>query len=182
MASDPASDAVAALRAPDARVDTRRRVEAPRLPGIYAWWSRSPSLLGIAGTQHGDTYVYYVGITSARNGLKGRLRQHVQGPLGNSTLRRALVALGATGAQPFRTAAGRLALTKDEELALTVWMAAELEVSWYATNKPRLIEAGVIAALAPPLNVQHNSVHQSWPAVSGARRAMASRTSSKVDQ
>lgn len=180
MGGDTVAEAVAALCAPDARVGTSRRAEAPRSPGIYAWWSRSPTLLGITGTQHGDSYLYYVGITAAQRGLKGRLRQHVQGPLKGSTLRRALVALGATGARPSRTTAGELALTKDEELALTEWIASTLETSWHATATPGVIEADVIAQLRPPLNIQQNRAHESWVTVSGARRAMASPTSQKI--
>lgn len=175
MTGDPVSDAVAALCAPAARVSTSRRAEAPRAPGIYAWWSTEPNLLGIPGTPLGGSFLYYVGITKSARSLRSRLAKHATGKARSSTLRLTLAALGAVLTTPLSAGGSKVSLAPGAETELTPWIANHLEVSWFACDEPGPIEATIIGEMRPPLNIEHNKSHPMCATVGAARAAFRSR-------
>jgi hypothetical protein len=170
-----ATAAIVALCAPTRRVTPDRVVEAPRAAGIYAWWSSEPELLGIPGTPLADSFLYYVGITKSKRDLRKRLSAHTTGKARSSTLRLTLTSLGAVEATPLDAGRGKVRLPADAEAALTGWIAAHLQVSWVATDDPGDIEAEVIAAMLPPLNLEHNSSHPKYGRVKAARAEFRAR-------
>ena len=139
----------------------------PSAPGFYAWWLTDASALpGVPLPSHRPPWLLYVGIApsraTSRATVRSRvLRQHVGGNLAASTFRRSLAALlwRTQGWTPYRTARGKLRFTSQDNAALTVWQRENLMLSWALTDKPWLSEANVIAALKPPLNVDHNAAH-----------------------
>lgn len=157
------------------RVSPGRVVEAPRAPGIYAWWSSAPELLGIRGTPLAGAFLYYVGITKSKRDLRKRLTTHSTGKARSSTLRLTLASLGAVETTPLDAGRGKVRLPADAEAALTAWIAAHLQVSWVATDDPGDIEAEVIAAMLPPLNLEHNSSHPMSGSVKVARAEFRAR-------
>jgi hypothetical protein len=78
-----------------------------------------------------------------------------------STLRRALAAFlwQLEGWTPTITPDGRPTLDAASESLLTSWMRERLAVTWAVHEQPWNLEAAVITALAPPLNVAMNAAH-----------------------
>ena len=146
-------------------------LQAPKEPGVYAWWSTNAQLLGLEGVPVGDLWLYYIGKTGSRKGLRGRLSTHRKGPVRSSTLRRTLIALQATPAQPGLTPQGKLKLTRPEEAALQAWIDSHLLVSWASTSEFGEVEDTLISTLKPPLNVKGNRASPHSAQVAGARRA-----------
>ena len=66
----------------------------PRESGLYAWWAPPRTLPGVPGPAHPSVdglELLYIGLAG---NLRTRVgRNHLRGPTGSSTLRRALVAL-----------------------------------------------------------------------------------------
>ncbi|MGH3566170.1 MAG: GIY-YIG nuclease family protein [Pseudonocardia sp.] len=132
------------------------RARVPRSSGIYAWWARRAVLATVAGPAHPalpDIELLYVGIATD---LRSRLASNHLGRTGSSTLRRTLAGL-LLDEQRYRTrwTTDRVVLVDVDELRLTEWMQAHLQVSWCEHRSPRVIEAQVIRVLRPPLNVDH---------------------------
>lgn len=145
---------------------------APSRPGVYAWWGR-PDLLPVAGGRtlpgRDDLAVLYVGVGADLHArIAGR---HLRGSTGSSTLRLTLASLLRIdeGFETRRTS--RVVLTPDGESRLTEWMHQHVQVTWRETAAFDDVEPGVIAALAPPLNLDHNAGHPARPAVQAARAA-----------
>lgn len=167
--------AVERLCDPARRVAPSRVVEAPKAPGLYAWWSTEPELLGIPGTPLADSFLYYVGTTKTKRDLRKRLVTHAAGKARSSTVRFTLAALGAVLTTPLDAGRGKVRLETDEEAELTTWIAEHFGVSWSESDNPGDIEASVIGALKPPLNLDHNSSHPMYATVKAARAAFRAR-------
>lgn len=161
--------AVDALCDPALRVEPARVIEAPRAPGIYTWWSSKPELLGIPGTPLAGSFLYYVGITKSERNLRKRLSTHTTGKARSSTLRLTLASLGAVHTTPLNAGRSKVRLEPDAEAALTEWIAGHLQVNWVETDRPGDMEAAVIGALSPPLNLEHNASHPMYSTVKKAR-------------
>ncbi len=174
---DPASAGVAieALLDPASRVSPGRATEAPRAPGIYAWWSSEPQLLGVPGTPLAGSFLFYVGITKKKRDLRKRLSTHTTGSARSSTVRLSLASLGAVQTTPLDAGRGKVRLAADAEAELTVWIADHLHVSWFETDRPGDVEAAVIGALRPPLNLEHNASHPMYATVKAARATFRAR-------
>lgn len=96
----------------------------------------------------------YVGLATK---LRARLASNHLRRSGSSTLRRTLAGL-LLNEQEYRTRwTDRVVLVDDDEARLTEWMGENLRVSWCEHPSPRDVEAHVIRALRPPLNVDHAS-------------------------
>lgn len=54
-------------------------------------------------------------------------------------------------------------------MALSVWQRDHLHVQWVEVPEPWRVEAAVIAAMRPPLNRDHNSLHPFYDDVGVAR-------------
>ncbi|WP_422785714.1 GIY-YIG nuclease family protein [Pseudonocardia spirodelae] len=146
----------------DALIDNPVRTEdvrilAPSAPGIYAWWAPPAILPGLPGLPHPavpDLRLLYVGLATK---LRARLASNHLRRSGSSTLRRTLAGL-LLDEQEYRTRwTDRVVLVDDDEARLTEWMGENLRVSWCEHPSPRDVEADVIRALRPPLNVDHAS-------------------------
>lgn len=148
---------------------------APRGAGIYSWWSHHAELLGIPGTRHGASYLYYVGIASDRSGLRRRLTTHATRRVRSSTLRLTLAALGAVDCSPRLDGRGRVTLDRSSETELSAWIAQNLWPAWLELDDPHQVERDVIQTLAPPLNLDGNASHPSYAAVKAARSAFKAR-------
>lgn len=145
----------------------------PRGPGLYAWWAPPGSLPGITGPAHpsvSDLELLYVGIaTDLRQRVIGK---HLRRGTGGSTLRRSLAALLAdTEHLRTRWTSTRVVLVSDDEQRLTAWMRDTLQLTWCEHPHPRQAEPAVIAALRPPLNLDHNANNASYALVKTARAA-----------
>jgi hypothetical protein len=103
----------------------------------------------------------YVGI--APNGpkssrtLRDRIRNHIQGSIGSSTLRRTLASLlaGPLNLRFGRTAGGRAVISADCERRLTEWLDKEARISWLICDRPWETERQILVG-GPrlPLNIQ----------------------------
>lgn len=135
----------------------------PGSPGIYGWWFRSfPPDVPEEGTlRSGLGHLLYVGI--APNGpkssrtLRHRLRDHIHGPIGSSTLRRTLASVLATSLDLkfTQTAANRASMSAEDDRRLTEWMSREAMVTWLVCDRPWEVERHILAS-GPrlPLNIQ----------------------------
>ena len=153
-----------------ARAD--RGATIPDEPGLYAWWRRSSEILpAVPAAQPVSTDdaalvagLLYVGISPSRTGggarLRSRLRQHLEGQIGSSTVRRTLAALlwQELGLRP-RWASTRPGLSKDDQATLSAWQDEHLRVSWIPHPAPWAVEHDVIARFGPPLNLAGNTRH-----------------------
>ena len=129
--------------------------KAPAAPGLYAWWAPPAILPELAGPAHPtvpDLRLLYVGLATK---LRARLASNHLRRSGSSTLRRTLAGL-PLDEQGYRTRwTDRVVLVDEDEARLTTWMNSKLRVSWCEHSTPRDVEAAVIRALHPPLNVDH---------------------------
>ncbi|WFG43122.1 GIY-YIG nuclease family protein [Pseudonocardia alni] len=133
------------------------RTKVPSAPGLYAWWAPPAILPDLPGRLHPtvpDLRLIYVGLATK---LRSRIASNHLRRSGSSTLRRTLAGL-LLDEQDYRTRwTDRVVLVDDDEDRLTEWMASKLRVSWCEYPTPRDVEADVIRALHPPLNVDHAS-------------------------
>jgi predicted GIY-YIG superfamily endonuclease len=160
------------LCGPPAHVDDVG-VLLPRAPGLYAWWAPAGVLPAVAGPAHpgtGELELLYIGL--ARD-LRARVaRNHVRGPTGSSTLRRALVALlMSSEGYTTRWTRTRVVPIDGDETRLSEWVRQHLRVTWAEHPEPRAVEAAVIAELGPPLNQAHNEAHPLHGVIAAARAA-----------
>lgn len=131
--------------------------QAPREPGIYAWWAPPAVLPAMPGPAHPDApglRLLYVGLATT---LRSRLGRNHMRRSGSSTLRRTLAGL-LLDDEGYRTRwTDRVVLVDEDEARLTDWMTTNLRVSWCVHPRPRRVEGDVIRLLGPPLNVDHAS-------------------------
>lgn len=152
--------------------------------GLYSWWSRDGALLNVPTASHSEARGFglaYVGIgpASGTSGetLRSRLiGKHLDGNTGSSTFRLTLAShlLDVLGLRP-RATVKKVVLDGDDNRALTSWMVENLRVCWTADPAPWEIEAEVVRALRPPLNIHHNRDHPYTPVNSALRVAFKAR-------
>jgi hypothetical protein len=171
-------EVVAAVRAVPQRSVGEARSIAPEEAGFYSWWADPVSLPPeVPRDLHPDTgrALLYVGISPASPTSKGnlarRLRVHTMGAIGSSTFRRGLAALlyEDFGWRPI-WASTRPGLTNRDLTILNDWQAENLAAQWYVCGEPWTIESAVIASMAPPMNLDHNHAHPSYPAMFARRQ------------
>jgi hypothetical protein len=149
----------------------------PAEPGLYAWWAPAGAVPGIAGPPHPSAglELLYVGLArsggAARSTLRSRVvGNHIRGTTGQSTLRRSLASLLGER-EGWRTRwTTRPVLVNADELRLSEWMAARLQLTWAVHPAPWTVEDDVIEALQPPLNQAANRGHPLYEHVRAARR------------
>jgi len=99
-------------------------------------------------------------------------RNHLRGPTGSSTLRRALVALlMPSEGYTTRWTTDRVVPVEADEHRLSAWMREHLRVTWAQHPKPDEVESAVITELGPPLNQMHNKAHPLHAMIAAARAA-----------
>lgn len=154
----------------------------PPEPGLYAWWGTRDALPQVPPqyVADADAWLLYVGIAPSRPGSRQTLRgricgNHLRGNVGSSTLRLSLAALLWQQEQwPLSRRGNRPALAPAGNQALSTWQEEHLRVSWVVQGSPWEIEAAVVKALSPPLNLAMNRTHAySW-ALSEARQRFRS--------
>ncbi|MBP2520902.1 MULTISPECIES: GIY-YIG nuclease family protein [Rhodococcus] len=127
----------------------------PAAPGLYAWWAAPevfPQLPGPTHPTNAGMRLLYVGLATnlRRRVISNHLRRS-----GSSTLRRTLAGL-LLDAEHYRTRrTDRVVLVDEDEIRLTAWMRAHLQLTWCLHPTPEAVEAPVIEQWAPPLNVAH---------------------------
>jgi hypothetical protein len=143
----------------------------PTGPGLYAWWITPGLLPGITGREHPTNVgmqLLYVGI--ARDLRERVLKRHIRGRTASSTLRRSLASLLLTAeGYSTRWTTTRVVLVAADEPRLSTWIQEHLAVSWSEHPEPSTVEASVITALSPPLNLVHNRAHPLFATVWAAR-------------
>jgi hypothetical protein len=147
------------------------QAELPRASGLYAWWAPPGLLPGMSGPAHPSDEgreLIYIGL--ARN-LRTRVgRNHLRGPTGSSTLRRALVALlMPSEGYTTRWTTDRVVPINTDEDRLSAWMRKHLRVTWAEHPEPEAVEGGVINELGPPLNQRDNKAHPLYETIRTAR-------------
>jgi|SRR5579859_1178154 len=165
-----------------ARLPASRGGVPPEL-GLYAWWVRQDSLPDIPSHPHPvdpRLDLLYLGIApqagSSRATLRSRVcHQHLNGNIEGSTLRRSLAALlrDPLSLQPYRRGR-KIRLSPLDEAQLTKWQDEHLCLTWAVHPQPWTVEAQLIAALAPPMNLEHNAVHAFYATMKLARAAFQS--------
>jgi hypothetical protein len=145
----------------------------PREPGLYAWWARHGLLPGVSGPPHPGIEgleLLYIGL--AQN-LRARVvGNHLRGPTGSSTLRRALVALLLTSeGYTTRWTRTRVVPIDADEQRLSTWMREHLRVTWAPHPEPQAVERAVINELGSPLNQRDNKAHPLYETIRAARAA-----------
>lgn len=173
------ADVVEALTStPPAPASTLVRPDLPAAGGLYAWWLPPDVLPDLqrdaaqATSIRQDLALLYVGISGD---LQQRLwGNHLNGNTGGSTLRRTLASLlGSTlhlvtARSP---CSDRVVLTKPSEALVTAWIKANLSLTWATHPAPKEVEGEVIRRMRPPCNLDHNSGHPNYAAMSSARAA-----------
>jgi hypothetical protein len=138
---------------------------APDEAGIYAWWFDELPNVPLDGALEQDGFrLAYVGIASYRPGsrrtLRQRLRNHCNGPIASSTLRRSLagVLIDELGLHPRRGSSKKVQLPEEEEARLSSWLSNHGRVAWIINSTPWLDEARFLRD-GPPLvlNIQGNT-------------------------
>ena len=150
----------------------------PAEPGLYAWWAPPGAVPGITGPAHpsAELELLYVGMArsggAARSTLRSRVvGQHIRGTTGQSTLRRSLASL-LGDREGWRTRwTTRPVLVNADELRLSEWMNARLQLTWAVHPTPWQVEDDVIKELQPPLNQAANRGHPLYETVRDARRS-----------
>lgn len=145
--------------------------QVPRESGLYAWWAPPGLLPGVSGPAHPDIEeleLLYIGLAT---NLRTRVgRNHLRGPTGSSTLRRALVAL-LMPSEGYRTRWTTDRVVPIDEARLSEWMRAHLRVTWAIHPDPYAVESAVIAELSPLLNQRDNKAHPLYETIRAARAA-----------
>lgn len=159
------------------------QAELPRAPGLYAWWAPPGLLPGVSGPAHPSgegRELLYIGL--AQN-LRARVAgNHLRGPTGSSTLRRALVALLMTSeGYTTRWTRTRVVPIDADEERLSAWMRDHLRVTWAQHPNPKDVEAAVINELGPPLNQDHNRAHPMFATIAAARAAYRASAGPRPD-
>jgi hypothetical protein len=150
----------------------------PALPGLYAWWVKAGALPVVPPMPHPSApgwNLLYIGI-APRNDLSPTtirsrvLTQHLGGSTGSSTFRLSLAALliDTLAFHPVRRK-NDFVLPRAENVKLSEWQREHLRLTWVAQPAPWTIEPLVIAALNPPLNLDHNSAHPFHRTMTAAR-------------
>jgi hypothetical protein len=125
----------------------------PAEAGVYAWWASMAIFAPLPGPCHStdpDLRLLYVGKAS---NLRRRIRGNHLRRSGSSTLRRTLAGLllETEGYRMMRT--DRVVLEPSDEVRLTEWMHRHLRLNWTIASEPKPLEARLISALQPPLNI-----------------------------
>ena len=139
----------------------------PCSPGVYGWWFRSvPPGVPVDGALKSPFgTLLYVGIAGrgkqATRTLRDRVKNHITGPIGSSTLRRTLACLNAEqlGLQIGRhPTSHRLVMSGSDEARLSEWMSEEARVAWVVCERPEELEKAIIThGPRLPLNIQGSS-------------------------
>lgn len=150
----------------------------PVEPGLYAWWAPPGAVPGIVGPAHPDAGLELLYVGQARSGgaarstLRSRVvGNHVRGTTGQSTLRRSLASLLSEREGWHTRWTTRPVLVNKDELRLTEWMTARLQLTWAVHPTPWRVEDDVIEAMQPPLNQALNRGHPLYEHVRDARRS-----------
>ena len=99
-------------------------------------------------------------------------RNHLRGPTGSSTLRRALAALlMRSEGYTTRWTTDRVVPIDADEARLSEWMRQHLRVTWAAHPNPEAVKTTVIQELGSPLNQRDNQSHPLYETVKAARAA-----------
>ena len=147
--------------------------QIPRASGLYAWWAPPGALPDVIGPAHPHVdglALLYIGL--AKN-LRARVvGDHLRGPTGSSTLRRALVAL-LMPSQGYTTrwTTDRVVPVDADETRLSEWMRTHLRVTWALHPDPKAVERAVIEEFGSPLNQEHNQAHPLYQHIKAARAA-----------
>lgn len=140
-------------------------------PGIYAWWAKPeilPDFPGPANPMASELRLLYLGLATS---LRRRIVNNHLKYSGSSTLRRTLAGL-LLKEHGYRTMwTDRVVLVPDDEARLTAWMTEHLRLTWAEHPNPSQVEMGLIAALAPPLNVSGAAKGELYDRVRAAKRA-----------
>lgn len=166
------SDAVS----PSAAIGQPAARGVPEALGIYAW--RLVDRHSLPGVEPAANGLLYIGIAPNSERSKATLRSrivrnHLRRPVATSTLRLALAAhlWEHEGWTPFMTPGGKVALSRQQEQALTGWMERKLLVSWTEHDRPKDVEEDRITKHRPPLNSDHNKDHDYYPTLREKRGA-----------
>lgn len=171
---------IAALQAVPMRFFDDLATRSPTAPpkgsaGFYAWWQCPDALPGVPGTPHRSEplELLYVGIAPvdarSRRSLRERLSNHHRSAIGSSTFRLVLTSFLWEREGWELTYTDRANLSDRDLVALSVWQRDHLHVQWVEVPEPWRMEAAVIAAMRPPLNRDHNSLHPFYDDVGVAR-------------
>jgi hypothetical protein len=142
----------------------------------------------VSGAQHAAEpfELLYIGIAPSSARSRARLRsrvigQHVRGNIAASTFRFGLASLlhQKQSWTPRRTPSGRVTLDAGDDRALREWQRKHLMVGWCAVACPWCFEPGVVRALRPPMNRQHNEGHTYFNSMGLARAAF--RAAARAD-
>ncbi len=157
------------------------KAQLPKAGGLYAWWIVGGALPNVPTSKHpieSNVALLYVGIAPSGDKSKATLRSrvvgtHMNGNIAASTFRRTLASLliKALALKPTNRGT-KVVLPKDHNARLSTWQKTHLRLTWFATPNPKLLEAAVIDALSPPLNLADNLAHPFHKTLSAARRAL----------
>jgi hypothetical protein len=171
----------------------RRRPAAggiPNEPGVYAWFCDEDGLLQLPfdGARAGRGAIY-VGIAPSRLGSKQMLRSrvcgnHLRGNISASTFRLSLAAVLWQQEKWALTRRGnRALLARDANDALSDWLHCHLRISWIVRREPWQMEAQVIKAMSPVLNLAQNRQHPyGWTLREARQRLRSAALSSTVSR
>jgi hypothetical protein len=151
----------------------------PFEPGCYAWWVQTGAIPTVPRIKHplGPWDLVYVGISPGRMGSGATIHsrvcgQHIGGNTGSSTFRFSLAALlfEEIHWQPHRRNR-KLLLSAEDNAELRRWQAEHAALRWCVVPNPWAggLEANVIAAMKPPLNLAENSAHPFHATMTDAR-------------
>ncbi|MDQ2807707.1 MAG: hypothetical protein M3Z04_12495 [Chloroflexota bacterium] len=140
----------------------------PNSAGLYAWWVQHGALTGVPANPHPTEPgwdLLYIGIAPKDPGSPATMRkrvrtQHLGGDTASSTFRLSLAALlmDTMGWQPVQRSSQAKLLPADNA-RLSAWQRQHLGLTWATVADPWAVEAEIIAALQPPLNLKHNTTH-----------------------
>ena|SRR5258706_5185815 len=175
-------DAIEALKGSTASLQ-EARTQLRKREGIYAWWMVGTPLSCAPATRHPSERglgLVYVGIAPSGLGGKSTLRSrvlgnHLNGNIAASTLRLSLASLliADLSLVPVKKRT-KVVLSPEHNALLSEWQQKHLRLTWHETANPWDIEAEVVAALQPPLNLDDNKEHPFYETLSAARRALRS--------
>jgi hypothetical protein len=157
---------------------------APNEPGLYAWWfDKLPDDVPLAGAPEQTGFrLAYIGIASHRPGsrrtLRQRLRNHCNGPIAASTLRRSLAAvlIDQLNLHPFVGDSNKVKLPEDEEARLSKWLSTHGRVAWIVDATPWAYEAELLKSGLPlALNIRGGS-HEFGRKLLTLRKQLSSRS------